>query len=103
MEIRDAAVGDADALARLLADYLRERLPGHPGTLADAPRRYVLRGTAYDRASPTGRFYERFAVGFDSAECHCAGRAFRRLAELAGVPTRTLVRSLPPKEWNHEP
>jgi len=61
-----------------------------------------LRGASYDRASATGRFYERIAVGHDSAECHCAGRAFRRLAELDGTPVRTLIRNLPPREWNFE-
>ena len=34
-----------------------------------------LRGGSYDRNSATGRFYERFAIGYDSAECHCGGRA----------------------------
>ena len=62
-----------------------------------------LRGGAYDRHSPTGRFYERFAIGSDSAECHCSGRAFRHLAELHGSPPRTLVRSLPPRDWNYQP
>lgn len=59
-----------------------------------------LTGGAYDRASPTGRFYERIAVAFDSAECHCAGAAFRRLADLHGEPLRTIARGLPPKAWN---
>ena len=62
-----------------------------------------LQGMAFDRASAVGRFYERIAVAFDSAECHCSGRAFRRLAELHGQPPRTMVRGLPPKAWNYEP
>ena len=62
-----------------------------------------LQGGAFDRASAVGRFYERIAVAFDSAECHCSGRAFRRLAELDGQPPRTIVRGLPPKAWNYEP
>ena len=62
-----------------------------------------LQGGAFDRASPVGHFYERIAVAFDSAECHCSGRAFRRLAELHGGSPRTIVRGLPPKAWNHEP
>jgi GNAT superfamily N-acetyltransferase len=62
-----------------------------------------LRGGSYDRASATGRFYERIAVGMDSAECHCGGRAFRHLAELGGKPVRTIIRALPPREWNFEP
>lgn len=62
-----------------------------------------LRGVAYDRESPTGRFYERFAVGWDTAECTCAGRAFRTLADFHGKPVREILRALPPKEWNYEP
>jgi GNAT superfamily N-acetyltransferase len=62
-----------------------------------------LQGGAFDRASPVGRFYERIAVAFDSAECHCSGRAFRRMAELHGRPPRAMVRGMPPKAWNHEP
>ncbi len=61
-----------------------------------------LRGNGFDRQSASGRFYERIAVAIDSAECSCAGRAFRHLAELHGSPIRTLVRSLPPREWNFE-
>ena len=59
-----------------------------------------LTGAAYDRASPIGRFYERIAVAFDSAECHCSGAAFRRLADLHGQPPRVIARGLPPKAWN---
>ena len=62
-----------------------------------------LTGGAYDRASPIGRFYERIAVAFDSAECHCSGRAFRHLADLHGRPPRAIARDLPPKEWNYSP
>lgn len=60
-----------------------------------------LTGAAYDRASPVGHFYERIAVAFDAAECHCAGAAFRRLAELHGQSPRAIARGLPPKEWNY--
>ena len=62
-----------------------------------------LHGAAFDRASPVGRFYERFAVAFDSAECYCGGRAFRQLAGLHGEQVRRMVGNLPPKSWNHEP
>jgi len=31
------------------------------------------------------------------------GRAFRRLAELAGSSARVVARSLPEKSWNYEP
>jgi GNAT superfamily N-acetyltransferase len=61
-----------------------------------------LRGRAYDRTSATGRFYERIAVGHDSAECNLSAKAFRSLAELAGRPVRELVKALPRKEWNFE-
>ena len=60
-----------------------------------------LTGGAYDRASPIGHFYERIAVAFDSAECHCSGAAFRRLADLNGQAPRVIARELPPKEWNY--
>ncbi|HET7229148.1 MAG TPA: GNAT family N-acetyltransferase [Longimicrobium sp.] len=172
--VRPAATDDADALAALLAAYLAERFPGHPGTpaaklaadvLAPGSTHHVLlaerhgaaigfvawdavydlhwaqrgaqiadlfvrpgsrgqgvalalvaavcaraaemgatflRGASYDRQSPTGRFYERIAVGHDSAECHCAGRAFRQMASLHGAPVRQMARSLPPVEWNYE-
>lgn len=68
---------------------------------ADAQGGRYLTGASYDRASPIGHFYERFAVAFDSAECHCSGAAFRRLAELHGQPPRVIARELPPKEWNY--
>ena len=175
MDIRPARPGDGDALAGLLAAYLTEQFPGHPGTSAAALEQDVLSGTsglrvllaeadgepagfiawhrvydmhwskqgaqvadlyvipgrrgfghalalvaavcatsardgatylqggAFDRTSPIGRFYERIAVAFDSAECYCSGRAFRRLAELHGQPRREIVRELPPKSWNYEP
>lgn len=61
-----------------------------------------LRGHSYDRAAATGRFYERIAIGFDTAECNCAGRAFRHLAEMHGQPVRAIIRSLPRREWNFE-
>jgi GNAT superfamily N-acetyltransferase len=62
-----------------------------------------LRGTSFDRASPVGRFYERIAVATDSAECHCSGKAFRRLADLEGLSPREIVKRLPAKSWNYEP
>ncbi|HYH82891.1 MAG TPA: hypothetical protein VEX86_24065 [Longimicrobium sp.] len=42
VQIRPATLDDADALAALLADYLRERHPDHAGTTADQLRRDVL-------------------------------------------------------------
>lgn len=174
MTTRFATPSDAGEIARLLAAYVAERFPGHPGTpaaqLREEMRRdhgqrlvvaeregamigfvawdrvydlhwaasgalvadlYVepgsrghgvalalvagvcaassaeggsfLRGGAYERSSPTGRFYERFAIGHDSAECHCGGRAFRHLADLHGSSLRAIARSLPSPAWNYEP
>lgn len=60
-----------------------------------------LTGAAFERASAVGSFYERIAVTYDSAECHCAGAAFRRLADLHGRPPRAIARGLPPREWNY--
>lgn len=62
-----------------------------------------LHGTSFDRESPVGRLYDRIAVVGDSAQCYCAGRAFRTLAELHGQLPRDMARSLPPKGWNYEP
>lgn len=45
--------------------------------------------------------YRRFGV-CDGANCIVSGRAFRRLAELAGRSVREVVRSLPETSWNHE-
>ena len=60
-----------------------------------------LRGGAYDRES-TRRSYGRIAVVELSGETHLSGRAFRRLAELADLPTREILLSLHPIEWNFE-
>lgn len=61
-----------------------------------------VRGGAYDRAS-TRRFYGRLAVVAPSGETHLGGRAFRSLADLAGLPTRRILAALPPVAWNFEP
>jgi GNAT superfamily N-acetyltransferase len=47
------------------------------------------------------RLYGRFAV-CDPGGCIVSGRAFRRLAELAGRPVREIARSLPERAWNYE-
>ena len=49
MRVRSATPDDAEALARLLADYLREGYPGHAGTTAAELRRDVLSGATGHR------------------------------------------------------
>jgi GNAT superfamily N-acetyltransferase len=58
-----------------------------------------LRGGAYDRET-IRRAYARVAVVQPSGETHLSARAFRRVAELAGLPIRDIIRGLPPVEWN---
>jgi hypothetical protein len=58
-----------------------------------------LRGGAYDRES-TRRSYGRLAVVQPSGDTYLSARAFRRVAELADLPIREIIRSLPPVEWN---
>ena len=177
MRIRGATAADAERLAALLAEYLREGYPGHVGAtpaelrrdvlgdhpsdphrqrvlLADRPAGAIgfvawdpvydmhwaaagaqvadlyvapaarglgvalalvahccaevraaggsfLRGGAYDQAS-TRRFYARLAVVAASGETHLSGRAFRRVADLAGLPPGRIAAGLPPVAWNHE-
>jgi GNAT superfamily N-acetyltransferase len=60
-----------------------------------------LRGEAYDRPS-TRRLYGRIAVLQASGEVALGGRAFRRMAELAGASPRVILAGLPPVAWNHE-
>ena len=49
------------------------------------------------------RLYDRCAMGFPGADYIVGGRAVRRLTELAGLPARVAVQSLPEKSWNYEP
>lgn len=58
-----------------------------------------IRGGAYDRES-TRRSYARVAVVHPSGDTYLSARAFRRVAELADLPIREIVRGLPPVEWN---
>ena len=58
-----------------------------------------LRGGANDRES-TRRSYARVAAVHPSGDTYLSARAFRRVAELAGLPIREIVRGLPPVEWN---
>jgi GNAT superfamily N-acetyltransferase len=62
-----------------------------------------LAGPSYDQGSAVGRFYERLAVGWPTAQCRLGGHAFRAIAEQSGRPIRAILRSLPPKIWNYEP
>jgi len=61
-----------------------------------------VKGQAVDNRA-VQRLYARFAISFPGAEYVVGGRAFRRLAELAGRSASIAVRSLPEKSWNHEP
>lgn len=60
-----------------------------------------LRAEAYDRPS-TRRLYGRAAVVMPSGEVAMGGRAFRRMADLAGATPRAILAGLPPAAWNHE-
>lgn len=59
-----------------------------------------MKGTALEGGAGL-RLYSRFAV-CDAGGCIVGGRAFRRLAELAGRPVREIARSLPDRAWNYE-
>lgn len=59
-----------------------------------------MKGTALEGGAGR-RLYGRFAV-CDASGCIVGGRAFRRLAELAGRPVREIARSLPERAWNYE-
>lgn len=59
-----------------------------------------MKGTSLEGGSRR-RLYHRFAV-CDPGGCIVGGRAFRRLAELAGRSAREIARSLPERAWNYE-
>jgi GNAT superfamily N-acetyltransferase len=59
-----------------------------------------LKGIAVATGSGA-RLYARSAL-CDPSGCIVGGRAFRRLAELAGRPVREIVRLLPDPSWNLE-
>jgi len=61
-----------------------------------------LKGQSVEIASAR-RLYERLATCYPGADCFVSGRAFRALADGAGLSARDLARSLPPKAWNLEP
>jgi GNAT superfamily N-acetyltransferase len=59
-----------------------------------------IKGGAVD--SGTGsRLYGRFAPAFGN-DYILGGKAFRHLAAQANLPARSLVRSMPKREWNFE-
>jgi GNAT superfamily N-acetyltransferase len=61
-----------------------------------------LRGQALP-ARGLEHLYGRVAVLFPGDECNVGGRAFRALADLAGMPAREAIRQLPEKAWNYDP
>lgn len=63
---------------------------------------HFLRGQALP-ARGLEHLYGRVAVLFPGDECNVGGRAFRALADLAGVPAREAIERLPEKAWNYEP
>ncbi len=82
--------GVALALVADVADRVRQR-GGH-----------YVRGQAVQTPS-VQRMDDRIALLFPGAECNVGGRAFRALADLAGLSAREAARRLPPKAWNYEP
>ncbi len=62
-----------------------------------------VKGQVLTGEDHTARFYDRISHQFPGADCYVSGRAFRSLADLAGVDVRTLLKSLLHKDWNKEP
>jgi GNAT superfamily N-acetyltransferase len=56
-----------------------------------------LYGGGGDEVEP---LYERVAIGGPTNECHLSAEAFQAFADLAGLPPRAIVRSLPAIELN---
>lgn len=61
-----------------------------------------LKGGAVNNPS-VRRLYRRCAMCLPGGECYISGRAFRRLAELAGRSVREVVSGLPEPAWNNDP
>ncbi len=59
-----------------------------------------MKGTVVEKGS-AGQLYRRFGV-CDASGCTVAGRALRRLAELAGRSAREIAQRLPERSWNYE-
>lgn len=99
---------DAEILAALLADYLRESYPDHLGSTPAQLRRDVL--TEPTRHHVLVAEIRRQTIGFVDwdrvYDMHWAssgaGRALRHLAQFAGKPVREVMRNLPPTAWNVE-
>jgi GNAT superfamily N-acetyltransferase len=99
-------VQGADGLDMYVAPEARNR--GVAPALVCAAARAIharggvyLRGGAVERGS-AGRLYARMGVCDTAVACTVGGRAFRRLAELAGRPPREVARGLPERAWNYE-
>ena len=60
-----------------------------------------VKGQAVDEQS-VRKLYERVAVSNAVVDCTIGGRAFRRLASLAGSPVKSVASSLPDKSWNYQ-
>lgn len=59
-----------------------------------------MKGTVVESGSAR-QLYTRFGA-CDASGCIISGRAFRRLAELAGCSVREISRRLPERAWNYE-
>jgi predicted N-acetyltransferase YhbS len=49
------------------------------------------------------KLYERVAIGQASRDCHLSGQAFQAFVKLDGLPSREIVRRLPPRELGLQP
>lgn len=86
-----------DARARGIAPAL---LFAAAQSVRDAGGRFLKGSVAGDGAAQ--RLYARVALCDAGTSCIVGGRAFRRLADLAGQPLRTAARALPEPAWSYE-
>ena len=61
-----------------------------------------LKGGAVDNPV-VRRLYQKIAMCLPDGESYVSGRAFRRLAELAGKSLREIIKMMPEAAWNYEP
>jgi len=89
VNIRPAGSPDASALAALLAAYLAEQFPGHPGTSAEQLERDVLGGASGQRVllAETGGMAVGFIAWHRVYDMHWA-KAGASIADLYVVPAR---------------